>query len=227
MFVLFCYCLRSLGPAKCQNFDADFRQMKTNEGRYFSKTYIKRKLANGTTVDRDWVIFSPALECVLCFVCKLFGTPDQNIETFRTNGFKDWKNCNRSFTVHENSKHHITNYLTYRTRAKQTSTLDVHFLQQEQSEMNYWREVLRRVVSVVKFLAARGLAFRGDDEKFGSHKNGNYLGILELLSQYDPFLANHISNYGNKGSGRGTYSILQSELRNESNKINLILIIIF
>lgn len=35
--------------------------------------------------------------------------------------------------------------------------------------------------------------------------NGNFLGILELISLFDPFLANHISDYGNKGSGHTSY----------------------
>ena len=32
--------------------------------------------------------------------------------------------------------------------------------------------------------------------------NGIYLDVLELISQFDPFLRNHIETYGNKGKGR-------------------------
>lgn len=186
--------------------------MRTADNKCFSMTFLKRQLANGTIVDRDWIIFSPSIKSVLCFVCKLFGTTEENNETFRTNGFNDWRNCNRTFKAHENSRHHITNYLKYRTRTKQTDTLDQHFMKQEQVELKYWREVLRRIVSVVKFLGSRGLAFRGDDQTFGSRRNGNYLGMLEFLSEYDSFLANHISKYGNKGSGKGTNLLLNSNV---------------
>lgn len=175
--------------------------MRSNDQRHFSMNYIKRKLANGTVVDRDWVIFSLSLQSVLCFSCKLFGTADQNIELFRTSGFNDWKNCSYRCGLHETSKNHVNNHLAYRTRAKQTNTLDAKFLKQEQIEMNYWREVLRRIVSVIKLLASRGLSFRGSDQTIGSSTNGNYLGILELISEYDPFLATHIANHGNKGKG--------------------------
>ncbi|XP_050065317.1 zinc finger MYM-type protein 1-like [Aphis gossypii] len=57
--------------------------------------------------------------------------------------------------------------------------------------------VLKRVIAVIKFLSSRGLAFRGDSEIFGCPKNGNYLGCLELLSNFDPFLEEHIKKFGN------------------------------
>ena len=66
-------------------------------------------------------------------------------------------------------------------------------------------QVLRRIVSVVKFICVRGLAFRGKNELIGSSNNGNYLGILELLSEYDTFLAEHISKHANKGRGHASY----------------------
>ena len=68
-----------------------------------------------------------------------------------------------------------------------------------QVNANYWRAVLERVVETIRFLSERGLAFRGSDEVVGSSRNGNYLGILELLAKFDPFLAQHINHNANKG----------------------------
>lgn len=56
-----------------------------------------------------------------------------------------------------------------------------------------------------KILASRGLALRGENERLGSNQNGNYLGILELLSKYGPFLKEHINTCGNKGHGVTLY----------------------
>ena len=43
----------------------------------------------------------------------------------------------------------------------------------------------------------RGVYGLGDDDiLLGSQNNGNYLGMLELLEQLDPFLAEHMKNYG-------------------------------
>ena len=50
-----------------------------------------------------------------------------------------------------------------------------------ESEVQYWQQVIRRIVSVVKFLRVCGLAFRGKNELTGSSNNGNNLGILKLL----------------------------------------------
>lgn len=60
-------------------------------------------------------------------------------------------------------------------------------------------------MSVVKSLASRGLPFRGSDEHFGSLQNGNYMMLLELIAEFDPFLSEHIKLYGNKGKGSTSY----------------------
>ena len=71
----------------------------------------------------------------------------------------------------------------------------------------------QRVVAVVKFLSQRGLAFRGRNEVFGSNNNGNFLWIIELLAQFDPFIADHVSRYCS--AGRGNVSYLSSTICNE------------
>ncbi|CAK1592764.1 unnamed protein product [Parnassius mnemosyne] len=92
-----------------------------------------------------------------------------------------------------------------RSRARETGSLENALTIQQKNEKNYWIQVLRRITDTIKFLASRGLAFRGENERFGSSQNGNYLGILELLSEYDPFLKEHINTYGNKGHGVTSY----------------------
>ena len=61
------------------------------------------------------------------------------------------------------------------------------------------------MVAVIRTIAERGLAFRGSVESFGSHSNGNFLGLLELLAEFDPFLAAHIEQFGNCGKGTPSY----------------------
>jgi len=50
-------------------------------------------------------------------------------------------------------------------------------------------------------LCEQSLNFRGNNEVLGVSNNGNYFGILKLISKFDPFLKERILNYGNQGTG--------------------------
>ena len=60
------------------------------------------------------------------------------------------------------------------------------------TETERWRNILKRILDVILFLAERGLAFRGDEEKLDSVHNGNFLGFIEVLAKYDPVLDDHL-----------------------------------
>lgn len=137
-------------------------------------------------------------------MCRLFNDHKQP-DTFASNGFNDWKNSGRAISFHEHSKHHQTNYLSYRRRAKQLENIEDTFQSSTEIEMEYWRQILHRIVSVIQFLGSRAMPFQGSNQKIGSNQNGNYLGLIELLAKYDPLLKNHLEQYGNKGKGRASY----------------------
>ena len=75
------------------------------------------------------------------------------------------------------------------SRSQPKNLVDYNIAVHLGKENQYWRKVLQRVVSVVKFLGDRDLSFRGTVEKFGVSNNGNFLSTLEFLAQYDSFLA--------------------------------------
>ena len=87
----------------------------------------------------------------------------------------------------------------YTERVRESGHIDTELVKQLKVEQQYWRDVLKRVVAVVKFLSSRGLSFRGDNEILGSQHNGNYLGSLELISKFDPFLSEPLKRYRNTG----------------------------
>ncbi|XP_015363711.1 PREDICTED: zinc finger MYM-type protein 1-like [Diuraphis noxia] len=93
----------------------------------------------------------------------------------------------------------------YLNRTKLSGRIDSKLEKQLTETRDYWKNVLRRIIETILFLSGRGLPFRGSDEHFGSNHNGNYLGILELLSKFDPFLAQHIAVHGNQGKGHTSY----------------------
>jgi len=178
------------------------------KNRYFNNDLRSCCLPNGQTVTREWIMYSPSNGNIYCFACKLFSNKcHQFVE-----GFSDWKHSER-IGEHERSDEHRSCMLSLHQRCKGTATIDSSLIKQMEGARQYWREVLKRVVAVIKFLGERGLAFRGDNELLGSPQNGNFLGIIELLAQFDPFLAGHIEKYGQKG--RGNVSYLSSTICDE------------
>ena len=61
------------------------------------------------------------------------------------------------------------------------------------------------VLSVLWFITERDLALCVSHQTIGSPKNGNYLGGLELIAEYDAFLSENIRKYANKGRGHTSY----------------------
>ena len=153
-----------------------------------------------------WLIYSPSTGCLFCFVCKLFSTisASGNSSSLATKGFDSWDHIGR-LNDHERSLQHRESLSKYAIRLAKHETIDRCIVVSYARENSYWKEVLGRVVSVVTFLVIRGLALRGSNQVFGSEHNGNYLGCLELLSEYDPFLAQHIEKYCNRGRGNPSY----------------------
>lgn len=198
------------GPESCQHHQGPFHESRRTYAsgksvRFCTPRLFFGKKANGETYKREWLLYSQTKGSLYCFVCKLFGNkciataPSQ----FAVDGFSDWRNV-IAIEHHENSSAHKDFMLTYLSR-RQGLGITKNLEAQVKEERKYWQNVLQRVIAVIQTLAERGLAFRGHDESFGSIHNGNFLGLLELVAQFDPFLASHIARYGNKGKGNPSY----------------------
>lgn len=56
-------------------------------------------------------------------------------------------------------------------------------------ERNFLRELLKILLDITMFLVSRNLPFRGSSSMLiGDPDNGNFLGLIELLAKYGPFL---------------------------------------
>ena len=95
--------------------------------------------------------------------------------------------------------------MTWLSRVNKNASVNKQTCNQIEKEKQYWIEVRRRIVAVIKFLAVRGLAFEGNDSKLGSIHYGHLLGIIELIIEFDPFLKQHLTDYRNKGHGNVSY----------------------
>lgn len=197
--------LLSRGVAAFQNRSAKYPASVRDRNiagisRSFTNALLNYCLPNGQTVTRQWLLYSPSTGCVYYFACTLFSIKDNSF----VHRFSDWKHSER-IVEHERSAEHRACMLALHNRCKGTATIDSDIIKQIDAERQYWRDVLKRVVAVIQFLGERGLAFRGDDELLGSAHNGNFLGIIELLAKFDPFLAEHLQRFGGKGKGSVSY----------------------
>ena len=158
---------------------------------------VKKLLANGLFTPLPQEVFS----AVFCLVTSTL----QHMQ-FSGTGFSDWKHASSRLIDHDNSAAHHSAQVAHSSQRQVCGRIDCEIGKQLEAEKRYWHDILKRVHgTVIKFLSERGLPFRGDNEILNSPHNRIYLGVLELISKFDPFLRNHIETYRNKGKGRPSY----------------------
>jgi hypothetical protein len=199
--------LHGCSQNKDKNFQRSKREYEVGKKtvtRYLHASLFERKLQNGEKSERHWMIYSETKGSVFCAPCLLFGSDNSSFGKEKE-GFNDWKNAAQRVSEHENSREHTESVLKLKGRASIKGRIDHELTVQLEAEVSYWRNVLSRVVIAVKALTSRGLPLRGHNEKWGSVHNGNFMMLLEFLSEFDPFLKEHIRQYGNRGSGTTSY----------------------
>ncbi|XP_052620895.1 uncharacterized protein LOC111877470 [Lactuca sativa] len=166
---------------------------KDSLGRHFSFDFFIRKLRNGDSFDRKWLVYSKELDKVFCFCCKLFKTI-RTKSSLATEGIKDWKHLSETLKQHENSSDHMDNLRTWnetRIRLNKNETIDKEIQEMIKKDTEHWKEVMVRIISVVKCLAKNNLAFRGTNEKIYENSNGNFLSVIESIAEWDPVMKEH------------------------------------
>jgi hypothetical protein len=172
---------------------------KDRYSRRFSAQFYTRILSNGEACDRDWLVYSKELDRVFCFGCKLF-TKGHRKGQLANEGYNDWTHLGNRLKEHETSADHVLNMTTWyelRSRFQKDQTIDKSAQRQLEKEKDHWRKVLFRIVAIVKFLAKHNLAFRGSNSKLYDDSNGNFLGLVETLAEFDPVIQEHVRRITN------------------------------
>ena len=188
------------GSSTCQHLDGPFHNSITVDGkvkRSCTRSVFTRvhNLTRNQTL-RNWLCYSPSKGALFCSTCFLLAKDSSG--QFCT-GLADWNHAERSISRHETSENHLEAVRAMLVRSHAEGRIDSEFGKQSEISLRYWQDVLKRVVVVIKLLATRGLVFRGSNETIGSPANGNFLAVLEAIAQFDPFLAQHLTKYGNPG----------------------------
>jgi hypothetical protein len=184
------------GPKRDLSFQ---KGPKDKYSRRFSALFYNRVLSNGEHCDRDWLIYSKELDRVFCFGCKIF-TKGHRKGQLANEGYNDWIHLATRLKEHETSVDHVLNMTTWyelRNRLQKDQTIDKSAQRQLEKEKDHWREVLFRLVCIVKFLARHNLAFRGTTSKLYGDSNGNFLGLIEMLAEFDPVMQEHVRRITN------------------------------
>ena len=150
------------------------------------------------------VVLFTFIKILYCFVGKLFAFHSEKI-MLASVGYGDWKHAPRDLARHKSSNKHLSYLSTYISRRAKKVSICKDLAEQKESDRKYSYKVLDRVLSVIKSLSSRWLAFREISELVGSPQNANFLGILELLAEYDTFLAEFIQKRVNKDKRHVSY----------------------
>ncbi|XP_065667580.1 uncharacterized protein LOC136087888 [Hydra vulgaris] len=148
-------------------------------------------------------------QTLFCFPCRLFyGNISKSSVTERSLSSRSvlaspggyaatgkWqKLCNR-IPEHERSNVHRKCYLDWRELERRFLSgkgIETYLESSIKLQSTKWSNILKRILDVILFLGEGGLAFWGSSQRIGNVDNGNCLGLIELLSHWDPILKKHV-----------------------------------
>ena len=92
----------------------------------------------------------------------------------------------------------MTTWYELHSRLQKDQTIDKAAQRQLEKEKDHWRKALFRIICILRYLAKHSLAFRGTNSKLYDDSNGNFLGLIEMLAEFDPFIQEHVCHITNK-----------------------------
>ncbi|XP_004206892.2 zinc finger MYM-type protein 1-like [Hydra vulgaris] len=167
---------------------------ENRNGQHFSSIYYNRKLANGETFCRRWLVYSDSKNSVLCFCCLLF---DNNSKSnLVSDGFKKWRHLTETLGIHKNSVSHMKCYQQWvetEIRLKTGKTLNNKEIKIIEKDSLRWQNVLLWLMNITLYLAKNNMAFRGSSDKLFTPQNGKLLGLIQMLAKFDPVMQKHLA----------------------------------
>ena len=147
-------------------------------------------------IDNEWLTGCSKVQRVFCWPCLLFSN---NRNVWNTHGYNDLANIHKAVKKHSLSESHLYAVIHEKTFGK--SRIDHMLSDQKRIHDNHHnqlvernRDILKRYIDTVCYLAKTEQAFRGHTENAGSVNRGNYVEFIEILSKYDGQLRGFLDN---------------------------------
>jgi len=86
----------------------------------------------------------------------------------------------------------MSSWIDLEMRLHKNKTIDKDVQEQINRDRVHWKNVLSRIIAVIKTLGKNNLAFRGTNEKIYQESNGNFLSLIEMIVEFDPVMQEHI-----------------------------------
>lgn len=95
-------------PSKSQLSGSKFPTKQQGDRlRSFHEKYYFKEISHGNFVKRNWLSYSPSIDCIFCIVCKLFGLPNGKHDQFPKLGTNDWRHISYKIKAHESAPEHL------------------------------------------------------------------------------------------------------------------------
>ncbi|XP_046988772.1 uncharacterized protein LOC124594438 [Schistocerca americana] len=145
-------------------------------------------MTNEEKRDRKWLAYSKSAGKDFC---KLFASRSNKLSS---DGLCDWVHLGNRLQEYEQSFNHTECTKTVRIydTVDTKSAIDRTDLELLEKEMENLRQRLKRIIIAVRYVAQHKMSVRGTSDKLYRNNNGNFLGLIEMIAEFNPALQEHL-----------------------------------
>ncbi|XP_066981184.1 zinc finger MYM-type protein 1-like [Macrobrachium rosenbergii] len=163
----------------------------------------------------SWLEYSVMTDAAYCFCCRNFPQPNKASETaFVSTGYRQWKKATEKdagFSQHEKSDFHRYSMCTWKDfeeHIARGNTIAKSLTSAHDKTVAENRHYIKEVAKVLCLTARQKIAQRGLHEGPDSMNKGNFLEIMELITEKDPIIKACLSSK----NAKYTSPIIQNEI---------------